>query len=145
MNERMKKSIHKILQNEMVSYVFWGATTTAVSIAVYTLLGYAVDYKIANFASIIIGKVYAYFVNKLFVFKSACGSLQELLKEIAAYILSRGFTGAVDFFGVIILVEGFSIGQNLAKYAVMAVVIALNYFLGKKAVFVKRKGKDDRI
>lgn len=138
----MKKWIGKLCNKEVISYIFWGITTTVINIVLYTLLGYIMDYKIANFVSIIATKVYAYFVNKLFVFRSSCAGWKELLHEITAYVLSRGFTGLVDFFGVIVLVEGFLVNQSLAKYIVVIIVMALNYILGRKAVFVRR-GKND--
>lgn len=139
----IRDKIEKIVHNEIVSYIFWGATTTLVNLALYTILCYIVEYWIANIIAIIIGKLYAYFVNKLFVFKSKCGSLKDLIKEIISYIMTRGFSGLIDFFGVIILVEGLAFGEKFAKYFVTVIDILLNYILGKKVVFVNNKKRGE--
>lgn len=135
----IKKIICKICGNEALLYIFWGITTTAFSIISYTLLKYIMDYKIANLISIIATKVYAYLVNKKFVFKSSCFGRKELIYELTAYVLSRGFTGVLDFFGVIVLAEIFYVDQNLAKYTLVLIAMALNYILGKKVVFIKKE------
>ena len=57
---------------ELISYVFWGAMTTAVNYLSYTLLTeiLRVHYLAATVTAWIISVLFAYFVNKLFVFQS---------------------------------------------------------------------------
>lgn len=138
------EKIKKLINSEIFSYVFWGATTTLFNIVVYSILCEFIEYWIANIFAIVSGKIYAYFVNKIFVFKSKCDSLEQLIKEIVSYILTRGATGIVDFFGVVILVTGLSMDEKISKYIITITVIILNYILGKKIVFVqKNKKKSD--
>jgi putative flippase GtrA len=59
------------------------------------------------------------------------------------FIFARGFTGLVDYFGLIALVELFGFNEIYSKYAMVATVIVLNYVLGKKAVFVKKEKTDE--
>lgn len=137
---QMREKLWKFVHSEIFSYIFWGVTTTLVNIIVYTVFCQFIEYWVANIVAIITGKVYAYFVNKCFVFKSKCDNLKELLKEIFVYILTRGFSGLVDFFGVVILVEGIGANENIAKYIITVIVMILNYVFGKMVVFTSKKG-----
>lgn len=114
-------------------------------IVIYQLLLQFIDYRLSNLIAIISAKIFAYFVNKKFVFHSKCANVRELFLEILRFTLTRGFTGLVDYFGLILLVEGFQFSQSISKYAIQAVVIILNYIFGKKTVFVtavKRKTEE---
>lgn len=135
----MKDRIRKIIKCEWIAYAFWGFATTLVNVVIYTILCKFTDYRVANIIAIAAAKIYSYFANKFFVFKSFCGSWKNLFREIMAYVLSRGFTGILDFTGVIFLVEILQVRHDIAKYVITVIVIILNYFLGKKVVFVQRE------
>lgn len=138
--QKIKRELwEKIWNKEFLSYAFWGFTTTLFNIVLYTLLCYIVDYWMANIFAIIICKIYAYFTNKFFVFKSHCDNFLMLIKELIMYILTTGFSGLIDFFGVLFLVEILKLGQQNAKYITAVVVILVNYVLRKKLVFHKYK------
>jgi putative flippase GtrA len=96
------------------------------------------DYRLANFIAIVFGKLFAYITNKLFVFNSKTKGIIDCSFEFVKFILARGFTGILDFFGVIFLVEIVGIESIPAKYALQVVVIVLNYVLGKWIVFNKQ-------
>lgn len=135
----MKKIVKKIANKEVLSYGFWGVTTTLVNIIIYSVLCIFIDYKIANLIAIIVGKTYAYFVNKFFVFKSHCKNVKELMKEIGSFAVTRGFSGVVDYFGVLFCVEILRIDKQISKYLVTAIVMIMNYIFGKFVVFSKKK------
>lgn len=137
----MLNKIKKLLNYEIYSYIFWGITTTIFNIVAYNILCEMVEYWIANIVSIVLGKVYAYFVNKIFVFKSKCDTFEQLIKEIISYILTRGFTGIIDFWGVVFFVNCVSLDEKISKYIITFIIIILNYRFGKKIVFVKNKRK----
>ncbi len=142
----MKEVFRRICQREMLAYCFWGATTTAVNLLVYMGLKCLIGYQFANLAAIIAGKAYAYIVNKRFVFQSVCANWKVLLREIGAFVLTRGLTGIIDFVGVILLVEWMCAGQNTAKLFMTGLVIIINYFLGKKVVFLNGdRGRKDGV
>lgn len=138
MGIHMKKmQIFTNSNKEFLSYVFWGASTTAVNLILYHIFNHFMNYKMANFIAILLCKVYAYIVNKFFVFKNRTIGIKALLKEIIRYIYTRGATGIIDFFGVIFLVELGLCSENVSKYIITGLVIVLNYILGKKIVFIK--------
>ena len=132
------KKLKDIINRQVIDYFIWGVSTTLVNIVLYTLLCKVIDYRIANLIAIVVCKIYAYVVNKLFVFHSKCQNFKELFMEISRYILSRGFTGVIDYIGVIILVEFAGINKLVSKYSITVLVMVLNYILGKHAVFKKR-------
>ena len=137
----MELIYHKIIQlyrahQNLICYGIFGVLTTIVNIAAYQILLIYFDYKISNLCAIIFAKVFAYVVNKNFVFRTKCANVVELLHELGRYILARSFTGIIDYFGVILLVEIFHFNEYYVKYFIQIIVILLNYVFGKKAVFI---------
>lgn len=128
---KIKKFFEK---REVTRYLFWGVITVIVNYISYLLLKIFMPYQIANLISIIFTKVFAYYTNKKYVFRSVTG-VWEQIKEIARFILGRGFTGLVDFFGLIMLTELFLIDDRLGKVIMIVITTILNYFLGKVFVF----------
>ncbi len=119
---------------ELVRYGFWGVITVLFSMFSYALFVKILDYKIANLVSIILTKAFAYFTNKKFVFKTNT-NIREQIKEIFKFILTRGFTGIIDWVGLIVFVEVFLIDDIISKSIMIVITTILNYILGKYAVF----------
>lgn len=120
----------------LISYAIFGVLTTALNIIIYQVMILVVDYKIGNLIAIISSKIFAYVANKKFVFKTKCATKAEWIKEAVRYIITRGFTALIDYFGVIFLVEVFHLNESYVKYFVLLIVVVLNYILGKNAVFI---------
>lgn len=127
---------------ELARYVLAGFSVTLFGVAIYQcLILLQVDYRGANAVAIILCKLYAYVINKRFVFRTNCQSWEELIREMGRFFLSRGFTGVLDYVGLIILVEFLGVNKVDAKYGIQIVVIFANYVLGKSVVFRRRKEK----
>lgn len=125
-------------KREILSYLFFGVTTTIVNIVVFQILmKISIDYKIANLLALILAKLYAYITNKLFVFRSHCNSLSELIMEFLRFASARGVTGIIDYFGMIFAIEILNLAPILSKYILQVIVIVLNYILSKMTVFKK--------
>lgn len=123
-------------KKEAVRYLFWGVVTVAFNYLSYLLLQAVMAYQIANLLSIVATKIFAYCTNRKFVFRSKSGKFDQV-KEIARYLVSRGLTGVVDFFGLILLTETILPDDRLGKMIMIGVTTVLNYFLGKIFVFQK--------
>ena len=109
-----------------------GAVVTVFSIAIYRLLLYFnIDYHISNLVSLISSKVLAYFLNKLFVFRSHVNTFWKWLKELIQFVFARGGTFFIDYFGVMLFVDVFKFDAIFSKYFFVILVIILNYFFGK--------------
>lgn len=130
--------IKKVFNKEFISYGICGIITTLLHILLFYILIYIkLDYKIANIITLITIKSLAYFMNKIFVFKSKCNSKKELFIEVIKYILSRLITMIIDYFGLIILVEIFNIDALIGKIVILILVVLINYILCKKYVYKK--------
>lgn len=135
-----REGLIRFFHSELFRYGVAGVSVTFVNFGVYTLLFAAgVEYTAANIAAIILSKTWGYFVNKFYAFRSHTKGVLETVKELLRFVAARGFTGLVDYFAVIFLVEFLGVNELLSKYAVVALIIILNYILGKKLVFVKKK------
>ncbi|GHU12772.1 teichoic acid glycosylation protein GtcA [Spirochaetia bacterium] len=134
--------LKKIFTKEVINYIIWGLATTVWNVGVFQiLLLTGMDYRAANAISLVTTKVFAYIVNKFFVFKSHCASNGALLLEIGRFALARGFTMLVDFFGLILL--NFVIEPKFGKIITTAVVIILNYIFGKFHVFTEKPARTE--
>jgi len=128
---------------ELFIYGIWGVLTAALNIVIYRiLLVWALDYRISNLIAIAVAKLAAYIANKNFVFHSKCANMLELCREFLRFVVSRGITGLIDYFGLIILVELFSASEVYSKYFISLIVIILNYIFSKKVIFTQGERKD---
>ncbi len=135
----IKKWSKKVFSMEILRYGVAGACVTLSNVLIYfLLLQIGIVYTVANVVSLIFSKTVGYFMNKFWVYRSRCDSFKAAVFELLRFIGARGFTGLVDFAGVILLVEIFRCGERISKIILMILVIILNYILGKKAVFVKK-------
>ena len=131
---RIKQLINK--HKEFISYGFWGCVTTLLNLLLYwILIKLGMPYTLSNIITLITIKTLCYFVNKILVFKTKCKNKKELSKEVIKYILSRLFTMALDYFGVILFVEVFEIDKIISKAVILVVVVLVNYLICKKYVY----------
>lgn len=120
--------------DEIIRYIIAGILTTIVSIASYNLLrNINIDYKICTILSWILAVIFAYFINKLFVFKSQKNNIKEFINFILARLLSL----FIEFIFMIIMVDLISINDRIAKLIVQFIVLVLNYVFSKFFVFKK--------
>ena len=106
--------------DEIIRYIIAGILTTIVSIASYNLLrNINIDYKICTILSWILAVIFAYFINKLFVFKRQKNNIKEFINFILARLLSL----FIEFIFMIIIVQ--------------FIVLVLNYVFSKFFVFKK--------
>ena len=120
--------------DEIIRYIIAGILTTIVSIASYNLLrNINIDYKICTILSWILAVIFAYFINKLFVFKSQKNNIKEFINFILARLLSL----FIEFIFMMIMVDFININDRIAKLIVQFIVLVLNYVFSKFFVFKK--------
>lgn len=129
-------------KKEAFRFAFWGVVTTLANYFSFFLLQKVMAYQIANLISIIFTKVFVYYTNKRFVFRTKT-NWKGQIGEVLRYVIGRGFTGVVDFFGLIVLVDVFGIDGRIGKMIMIAVIMPLNYILGRVFVFKKDKASAD--
>ena len=131
--------LNKVFNSETILYGIFGIATSILNIALFSVLIWMnMNYKLANFITLIITKLAAYVCNKKWVFKSKSPNFRELMKEFERFLIAREATMILDYIGLILLVELIGIDEIYGKIATTIVVIIINYFVGKGYVFRKQ-------
>ena len=149
--DRMKK----LFNRETVSYLIFGVLTTVVNYAVfhvmYSLILGGKGSLLANFVAWVAAVVFAYVVNKLFVFESKSWAWPVISREIPAFVAARVASFGIEEAGLfvaesllklnvvtVLALGGFSMdGVTVSKLALSVIVVVLNYFFSKWFIFKK--------
>ena len=147
--------IKKILNRETVLYIIFGVATTVVNYVVFYLL-YNVLWSQsrsleANAAAFVAAVIFAFVVNKLFVFESKSWSVNTLKREIPSFLAARIGSFGIEEAGLFLCEKVLKLGGVIAitlggvaldwitvvKVALAFVVVALNYVFCKLFIFKK--------
>ena len=127
---------------EVANYLVVGCLTTLVSLAFFYgctwtfLNGYdAVQLQIANVISWTGAVVFAYVMNRRFVFESRDPAI---LREFVAFVSTRMLTLLLDMGVMFLLSTVLAVNYNFAKLIAMVLVTIANYVVAKLLVFRKK-------
>ena len=124
---------------ELVAYLFAGIATTVVNYLVYflatRLLGMSV--MAGTWTAWAIAVVFAYAVNKAFVFHTHCGSLAALAREAVSFVAMRLASLGMETVIMYVTVEVMGLNDLVMKLVTNLVVIILNYIFSKLFIFKK--------
>lgn len=148
--------IKKLLNRETVLYIVFGVATTAVNYMVFHLL-YNVLWQqnhslTANAAAFAAAVIFAFLVNKAFVFQSKSWSADTLKREIPPFLAARIGSFGIEEAGLFVCERLLKLGGVVAltlgdttldwitivKVALSFVVVVLNYVFCKLLVFRKQ-------
>ncbi|MBQ3435801.1 MAG: GtrA family protein [Bacilli bacterium] len=135
----MKNRIRKIVENKMFLYGIFGLLTSILNVIMFYCFDLIMPYQIANLITLVIVKLIAFYCNKTFVFKSKCANKTELIKQFFSFVIVRGLTLLIDYFGLIIMIQYFNLDHVLSKIIITIVVVITNYVTGEKYVFSQKK------
>ena len=140
---------------ELILYVFFGGLTTLVNLVVYLLFDLILSselYLVTNLIAWVLAALFAYFVNKIFVFVSTSWAPKVILKEGLEFFGARVFSFFVEELGMLLFVDGLNFkdisfvclgftvtGALIAKVILAVIVVILNYFFSKFIIFRKKK------
>lgn len=146
----------KLLNRETILYIVFGVATTVVNYIVFHLL-YNVFWRqenslVANAVAFVAAVVFAFLVNKAFVFQSKSWSADTLKREIPPFLAARIGSFGIEEAGLFICERIMKLGGVVAltvggtvldwitivKVGLSFVVVALNYVFCKLLVFRKR-------
>lgn len=137
----MIQTIRALLRRhrEIVSYVFWGVMTTAVNYVSYLLLteGLRIHYLAGTVVAWVLSVLFAYFVNKLFVFQSRDWAWRVALRELWQMVASRLFSLGLEMAVMWCFVDLLRCPHLAVKLAANVVVVIVNYVLSKWIIFRK--------
>lgn len=138
MFNRIVTLLHR--HRELVSYVFWGVMTTIVNYVVYFLLteGLQVYYLTGNVIAWAISVLFAYFVNKLYVFQSRDWAWRVALRELWQMVASRLFSLGLEMGILWLFVDVLLFPHGAVKLISNVVVVVVNYVLSKFIIFRKK-------
>lgn len=149
------EKLKKLLNRETILYIVFGVATTVVNYIVfhilYNVLWYQNHSLAANAAAFVAAVIFAFVVNKLFVFESRCWDADTLKREIPSFLGARIGSFGIEEAGLFLAEKVFKLGGVIAisiggtafdwitvvKVALAFVVVALNYVFCKLFVFKK--------
>ena len=128
---------------EIINYIIVGGLTTLVSLVTYYACVYTfldpnkkIELLSANVISWIFAVTFAYFTNRIFVFKS---NNKNKLKEAINFYSSRIITLLLDSGLMFLLVNIMHFNDKIIKLLVQLIIIVANYLLSKLFVFKKNE------
>lgn len=148
--------IKKIMNRETILYIIFGVATTVVNYVVfyllYNILWHQRNSLGANAVAFIAAVIFAFVVNKIFVFQSKSWHMDTLKQEIPSFLAARIGSFGIEEAGLFISERILKLGGVVAitlgdtaldwitivKVALAFVVVALNYIFCKILVFRKR-------
>ena len=147
--------LKKLLNRETVLYIIFGVATTAVNYLVFHLLYNVLWHQnhslAANAAAFVAAVIFAFVVNKCFVFESRSWDTATLKREIPSFLGARIGSFGIEEAGLFLAEKVFRLGGitaitlgatsfdwiTVVKIALAFVVVALNYVFCKLFIFKK--------
>ncbi|WP_143320946.1 GtrA family protein [Clostridium sp. HBUAS56010] len=138
----LKKIWDKFTSREVISYLVFGVMTTVVNWIVYAIMVRAgVDYRVATAAAWVVSVVFAYVVNKIFVFQSYDLHPAFIFKEMVSFTACRAASGVMEMVLMVIMVSWLNMDEYVSKVLVSIVVVVVNYVFSKLFIFRKSEEK----
>ncbi len=152
--------LKKILNKETILYLVFGVLTTVVNLVSFKLLNVLLGkdlYLVSNVIAWFVSVIFAFIVNKIFVFESKSFEFKTVMKEIGKFFSARVFSLVVEEVGLLLLVdvaglknftlnllENFAIsGEMISKVILAVIVVVMNYFFSKFFIFGKDKKNEE--
>lgn len=140
--EKIKKIVKKILNKDVMLYIFFGVLTTIVNFVTFYLLNGVmnIDGNISNLVAIPLAIIFAYFTNREWVFHTEAKGFKENFNEFCKFVTGRALTMFIEFFGCMLLFKT-QIPEIVSKLGVNVIIIFLNFFISKFFAFKKKDNK----
>ena len=143
--EKIKTIVKKLwnfaFKTEQGLYVVFGGLTTLVSIITFGLFDWIFageHYNVSTAISNIAGIIFAYFTNRIYVFRSENTSKKAKSEEAILFFSTRTATLFLDMWFTTLLIESVGLPNMISKIISTVIIIILNYIASKLYIF-KRK------
>lgn len=138
----IKKIWDKVMNREVISYLIFGVLTTLVNWVVYAaMVQVHIDYRIATAVAWAVSVLFAFIVNKIFVFQSYNMRPAFVMKEITSFVACRAVSGVMEMVFMIVMVSWIHMDEYISKIAVSVIVVIVNYVFSKLFIFRKSEEK----
>ena len=115
----IKKIWDKVMNREVISYLIFGVLTTLVNWVVYAaMVKVHIDYRIATAVAWAVSVLFAFIVNKIFVFQSYNMRPAFVMKEITSFVACRAVSGVMEMVFMIVMVSWIHMDEYISKIAV---------------------------
>ncbi len=125
---------------EILSYLFFGALSTAVNFGIYFLVKLFAPAIVANVPAWIGAVAFAFVTNKAFVFEDGDWDRAALWPQLRDFTAARIFSLLLEEAIFLVFVEYMRLNEDLIKAAGQIVVVIANYVTSKLLVFRRRDG-----
>lgn len=138
---------------ELMMYVIFGFLTTAVNFVIFWVFTKILGeefYLVNNAIAWVVGVVFAYVTNKLFVFHSKSWNIKLIAKEIPEFLGARVLSFLIEEGGMLLFISGLGLGEKtltifgfiitgqfIVKILLAVIVVVLNYVFSKFFIFKK--------
>lgn len=123
----------------LIAYAFFGVCTTLVNLVAYYICNSLLS--ISNVPSVIyswiVAIIFAYVVNKHWVFDCKESTLKIIAREFSSFVACRLMTGVIDVAVMYVAVDLCCLEPLLWKFIANVLVIILNYLAMKFLIFIK--------
>jgi len=128
---------------EIILYLFFGGITTIINAIVHFALsfGMGLDAWLANAAANAIAIIFAFFVNKIYVFASKTKVRIDVLREFLLFVSSRAAFSAMAVGIIFVFVDILGLNEIVFFVVSQVFMIVANYIVSKWLVFKKNKKK----
>ena len=129
----MSNNIGSIIKKhkQIVLYAVFGVLTTAVDFAVSFILYNVTNVHVANVIAWIAAVIFAYAVNKVWVFESKSTGILFMLSEFVAFCSGRVLSLLLQEGIVVVFVDLLSLNKMAVKITAAVIVVVVNYILTK--------------
>lgn len=140
----MTEIIKAILKREGVLYIIVGCLTTLVNFIIFHVvdlglsgsgMSSSLSYKIAYVLAFLGAVVFAYWSNKLVVFKNRIMRPSYLLKEFSGFMAVRLLSGLLTFVMMIVLIDFMGFSHSMGWLSTTIINLVLNYLASKFWIF----------
>ncbi len=124
---------------EQLLYLVFGGLTTLLNITAYFVCSRPFGFSpmLSNLIAWVVGVLFAFVTNKLFVFCSRGLGIKKVLREFLAFVTCRLVSLAADMGMMYLLVSFLQLPDMPVKITANIVVILLNYLFSKFLIFKK--------
>jgi putative flippase GtrA len=140
-------------RRELILYVFFGGLTTGISfitllVAAYLFERFSPDFlgaitTPAAVVSWLCAVTFAFFVNKIFVFRNISERKRDWFKQAAMFYGARVATLAFEIAFLLVTVDWLGFNLALMKIVEQVFIVIGNYLLSKFLIFRKKGNNSD--
>jgi len=132
--------IKKLFNNEVFLYLFFGGLTTVVSTVTHFGFSWVLGLPawLSSVIAWVFAVVFAFFTNKIFVFKSKTNTKKQAAREATLFLAARLITMAINTGIMLVFVDIMELNEPVFFVIGQAVIVILNYIFSKLIIFKKR-------